>query len=120
MDRIYLKNLVFRAHHGALPEETALGQRFEVDLVLEADLQAAGKTDDLILTVNYAAVYRRVAEIVTGAPCKLIECLAETIASAILTDFPRVEQITVTVRKPFVPLPGPLDYVAAELTRQRP
>ena len=38
-----------------------------------------------------------------GEPRQLIEAVAEEIAAAILTGFPSVEQVTVTVRKPEVP-----------------
>ncbi len=42
------------AYHGVLSEERTLGQRFLVDLEVDADLRAAGERDELAQTVDYA------------------------------------------------------------------
>ena len=119
-DEILLEGLRFYAYHGVNPEERALGQRFTVDVVLAADLRPAGQSDDLADTVSYSAVYKVVRGIVEGEPRKLIEAVAEEIAAAILTGFPSVEQVTVTVRKPEVPMKGSmLDAAGVRITRSR-
>ena len=56
-DRVLLRGLLFHAHHGVLPEERTLGQKFEVDLALSVDLRAAGASDALQDTISYAEVY---------------------------------------------------------------
>ena len=56
-DRILLNGLHFYARHGALAAERELGQRFLVDLELSVDARPAGRSDDLSLTVDYAAVH---------------------------------------------------------------
>ena len=84
MDYIHLNEMKFYGYHGVLPEETKLGQRFCVTVSLATDLAAAGKTDDLDKTVNYAEVYELCQKIVEGEPVKLIETVAENIAGAIL------------------------------------
>ena len=106
VDRIRLNDMLFYGYHGVLPEERTLGQRFLVDLELRADLRAAGQSDDLTQTVNYAEVYAAVQDIVTGEPCQLIETVAERIAQRVLSEHGRVESITVSIRKPEVPIPG--------------
>ena len=60
MDRITIENLQVYAHHGVLPEETVLGQRFLVTAVLELETRPAGRTDDLELSVNYAVVSEKI------------------------------------------------------------
>ncbi len=55
-DRILLEGMLFSGHHGTLPAERELGQRFAVDVELRCDLRAAGSTDDLAQTVDYGAV----------------------------------------------------------------
>ena len=80
MDYIHLNEMEFYGYHGALPEETKLGQRFRVTVSLATDLSEAGKTDDLDKTVNYAEVYSVCRSIVEGEPVKLIETVAEKIA----------------------------------------
>ena len=47
LDKIYVNKMEFYGYHGVLPEENTLGQRFIVDLVVEADLKQAGLTDEL-------------------------------------------------------------------------
>jgi dihydroneopterin aldolase len=105
-DRIRLNDMVFYGYHGVLPEERTLGQRFVVDVELRTDLRAAGQTDDLEQTVNYAAVYATVREIVTGEPYQLIEAVAERIAQRVLQGHPRIESLSVRIRKPEVPIAG--------------
>ena len=103
-DTIGLVGMSFFGRHGVLPEERALGQQFVVDVWLECDLAAAGRTDDLRQTVDYSEVHDLVRAIVTGPPCALIEAVAERIAAAILASQPRVLAVTVQVGKPQVRL----------------
>jgi len=56
-DRVLLRGLLFHAHHGVLPAETALGQKFCVDVSLTVSLAKAGASDNLQDAVDYAAVY---------------------------------------------------------------
>ena len=46
-DIISLEGMVFFGRHGARKEERSLGQQFEVDVHVEADLSQARTTDDL-------------------------------------------------------------------------
>ena len=39
LDKIYVNEMEFYGYHGVLPKENTLGQRFIVDLVVEADLK---------------------------------------------------------------------------------
>jgi 7,8-dihydroneopterin aldolase/epimerase/oxygenase len=119
-DEILLEGMRFYAYHGVNPEERALGQRFVVDVVLAVDLRRPGQSDDLVDTVSYSAVYKVVRGIVEGEPRNLIEAVAEEIAAAVLTGFPQVAGVTVTVRKPEVPMKGSLlDAAGVRITRSR-
>jgi dihydroneopterin aldolase len=118
LDKIILYGMEFYGYHGVLPEERTLGQRFIVDLELELDLQPAGKSDDLELTINYARVYELVESVVKGTPRRLIESLAEDIAGAVLEQFP-VAASTVRVKKPGAPVPGQFAWMAVEIRRTR-
>ena len=88
MDKIILKGIQFHGYHGVTEAERQLGQKYEIDLELTTDLSAAGKTDNLAHTVDYAQVVQRVIEIGTRQSFQLFEALAETIADAILAQFP--------------------------------
>ena len=117
-DRISLKGMVFYGYHGAYPAEQELGQRFEVDLEVSLDLGPAGRTDDLSLGLDYSKLYLGVKDIVEGRRFKLIEALAEAIASFTL-QFQPVGEATVRVRKPQAPLQGVFGTVEVEINRSR-
>ena len=119
MDKILLHNLGFYGYHGVLKEEASIGQKFFIDIELYISLQAAGLGDDLTKSVSYAEVYSVVKNIVEGKPFKLIEALAESISSSILTDFPLVNGLKLRVRKPEAPVPGIYDYFGVEIERLR-
>lgn len=120
MDQIVMKGLVFYGYHGALPEEERLGQRFAIDIELGLHLAAAGASDDLGDTVNYAEVYQLVKRQTEECRYRLIEKLAGEINREILSAFPRVQQVRTTVHKPSAPVPGALEDIFVSLERRRP
>ena len=119
MDKIYVNQMAFYGYHGVFSEETRLGQRFIVDLVVQVDLKKAGKTDDLTYSVNYGELYQKCKEIVEGKPYKLVEAVAEKIAEVLLEEFHLISEVTVKVIKPDPPIPGHYQSVAVEMTRRR-
>jgi dihydroneopterin aldolase len=119
MDTMKLERIQLYGRHGVYPEENRLGQRFYVSLELKLDLGAAGRTDDLEQTVNYAEVYALVKSVVEGEPFKLIEALAETLATRILDAYAKIHEVTVRVLKPHPPFDIVFDGVTVELTRRR-
>ena len=119
-DAIVLSGLTFYAYHGARAEERALGQRFVVDARLELDLRAAGRSDDLAQTVNYADVWVAIRDAVEGQPLNLIEAVAERVAVTVLDRFARVDAISVRIFKPSAPVVGAaVGDVAVEIRRRR-
>jgi dihydroneopterin aldolase len=68
--------------------------------------------------VDYGALATRVVAVVEGEPVNLIETLAGRIANVCLAE-PRVEQVEVTVHKPFAPVAAPLDDVTVTIRRSR-
>lgn len=118
MDYIHLNEMAFYGYHGVLPEETKLGQRFGLTVSLATDLSVAGRTDDLDKTVNYAEVYDICRGIAEGEPIKLIEAVAEKIASAILSNYPeKVSGVRVVLVKPDPPIAGHYASVSVDITR---
>ena len=117
-DRIELRGLRLRGHHGVLPQERRDGQTFVVDVVLEVDTRAAAESDDLADTVDYAALAARLADVVSGEPVNLIETLAARLASVAL-DADGVAAAEVTVHKPEAPVGQPVDDVVVHIRRER-
>jgi 7,8-dihydroneopterin aldolase/epimerase/oxygenase len=119
MDKIFVNQMEFYGYHGVFPEETKLGQRFVVDLIVFVDLKKAGETDELEHSVNYGELFRVCKEIVEGKPFKLVEAVAEKIAETVLSQFIIVSEVTIKVIKPDPPIPGHYRSVAVEITRRR-
>ncbi|OCS92234.1 dihydroneopterin aldolase [Caryophanon latum] len=118
MDYIHVRDMQFYGYHGVLIEETRLGQRFRATVSLAVNIEEAGKTDDLNKTVSYVGVYELCKEIIEGTPYKLIEAVAETIATRILADYEgQVFGCRVEIIKPDPPIPGHYKEVAVEITR---
>lgn len=119
MDKMILHRMEYYGYHGVFEEERKLGQRFYVDLELELDLQGAGVSDDLTLTVNYAEVHFLVKKIVETKSFKLIEALAEHIASSVLDTYTVINAVTVKLTKPHPPFDIHFQGVTVELHRTR-
>ena len=119
MDKIRLNAMVFYAHHGALAEERSLGQAFELDVEIGGDFSRHEGSDDLHWTVDYTLLYRAVAEIFGSQNYHLLETCAGAVADGLLARFAMVEEVTVRVRKPHVPMGGLLKNVEVEVTRRR-
>jgi dihydroneopterin aldolase/2-amino-4-hydroxy-6-hydroxymethyldihydropteridine diphosphokinase len=116
MDRILVSGLRALGVHGVLPEEQTRPQPFEVDVELLVDLRAAGESDALDDTVDYAAVTEAVSRVVSSERYALLERLATRIAEVCTAD-PRVTGVTVTVRKLNAPVRALLDHVAVTIER---
>jgi 7,8-dihydroneopterin aldolase/epimerase/oxygenase len=119
VDHIRIDGLEVFAHHGALPHEREVGQRFVVDVDLGLDLAPAASSDDLDRTVDYGRLASEVVAIAAGDPVDLIETLAGRIADHCLTH-DRVQHVEVTVHKPQAPLPVVAREVSVCLRRSRP
>lgn len=117
MDKINIRDLEIYARHGVYPEETALGQKFLVSLILETDTRKAGIQDDLSSSVDYGKVAHDVEQFLTKNTYKLLEAAAEHLAEELLLSYPQVERITVEIKKPWAPILLPLDTVSAEIVR---
>lgn len=117
-DRIELRGLRVRGHHGVLDSERRDGQEFLIDAVLAVDTRPAAATDDLSLTVDYAGLSERLAGIVAGEPVQLIETLAEQLAQACLAE-PAVRRAEITVHKPNAPISLPFGDVSITIRRER-
>ena len=115
-DILRLRNMRFFAYHGLFPEETALGQHYEIDVELYGDFRQAGRNDDIDAAINYPEVYALVADVVTGEPRKLVEALAERIAEQVGTHCAPVE-LVVRVRKPNPPVAAHFDGIEVEIRR---
>lgn len=119
MDKIILRELHFLARHGVLPIETENSQRFSATVELELPLAAAGKSDRLDQTVDYCAVQEVVRTIIEGSHKRLIETLAETVATELLKAFSMLTAVTVEIIKPSPPVDFQFAGVSVRIRRER-
>lgn len=119
MDRIIARGLEFQGRHGVCLSEREKAQSFRVDLELFLDLRAAAEQDDLALTIDYGETFQIVKNIVEKESCKLLETLAEKIASALLDTFARLRAVEVQLAKPHAPVKGKFDYFAVKIRREK-
>ena len=106
---IALKGLGALANHGVYDFERTQEQRFSADVVMW--VETAGTTDDITATVSYADIADETMAILTGNPVDLIETLAETIASRVMSH-EGVVGTEVTVHKPDAPIGHPFSDVS--------
>jgi dihydroneopterin aldolase len=118
-NRIIMKGMKFWSYSGVLEFEKNEGQEFGVNLTLGFLDLKAGHTDLISDTVDYGQVFAVVRGIVEERKFDLIEAMAETIASEVLTRFQAVDALEIGVRKPNAPVEGCFDYMEARLFRER-
>lgn len=116
---IDIVGLVLFARHGVLEEEARMGQRFILDVRLEADVTEAVKHDRLADTVDYGEVVAVIESVFRDKRFYLIEAAAAHVASGILAHFPGVKSARVTVKKPSAPITAVFDYVATTVEKRR-
>ena len=106
---IALKGLGALANHGVYDFERDRNQRFSADIVMW--VETAGTADDSAATVSYADIADEAMAVLTGTAVDLIETLAETIASHVMSH-EGVVGTEVTVHKPDAPIDHPFADVS--------
>ena len=106
---IALKGLGALANHGVYEFERDRNQRFSADIVMW--VETAGNADDIAATVSYADIADEAMAVLTGTAVDLIETLAETIASRVMSH-EGVVGTEVTVHKPDAPIDHPFADVS--------
>jgi dihydroneopterin aldolase len=115
VDRLFLREMSFYGYHGDVEAERELGGRYRVDLEIGMDLSQAARSDSLEGAVDYVHVYQMVREVVEEQQHRLLESIAETIASQVLS-LSRVEEVRVRVGKT-PPVRGSFGEFAVEIVR---
>jgi dihydroneopterin aldolase len=114
-DRILIHSLELSSRIGVPDEERATAQRLTVNLVLEPVRDFTTLGDALENTVDYFRVCEEVKALVLTRPRRLIETLAEDIATLLLTRF-AIRAVEIELRKYILPDTA---FVAVALRRER-
>ncbi|MBV8195087.1 MAG: dihydroneopterin aldolase [Candidatus Dormibacteraeota bacterium] len=108
----------FFGHHGDLAAERELGSRIYVDVEIGADLSIAGSSDRLEDTLDYVRCFDIVRRVVEEGQHRLLETVAERVASALLQQ-PRARRVRVRVAKQ-PPIAGVIARTAVVVERGAP
>ena len=119
LDKIIINDLHLFAYHGVNLEEKINGQNFYLDITAHADLSKASRSDDIDDTVSYSKMIKRASFAFTAEKYDLIEKAAQEVADILLREFPKLQAVEVTVRKPEAPVKADFGYVAVNIRRTR-
>ena len=105
---IKLNNMRFYAYHGLLPHESVVGNKFVVNIHIEADLSEACKSDNVDDTINYAEVFY-IVKAEMDIPSKLLEHVAYRILKSVKIAYPHILYIEIRIAKTSPPIVGDLE-----------
>ena len=111
---ITLTNVRFRALHGVLPQERRVGGDYTLTLRVGFDVSRAVQSDDVADTLNYATLYETARQEM-GVPSQLLEHVAGRIGQRVLSEWPEVTTIDLTLTKENPPMGADCDGASVEL-----
>ncbi|MDX8410395.1 MAG: dihydroneopterin aldolase [Mariprofundaceae bacterium] len=86
-DHILIEGLEIQTVIGIYDWERKIRQTVRLDLEIAWDISMAGETDDIVHTLNYKSVSKRLTEFVESSSFGLIEALAEHCARIVMDEF---------------------------------
>lgn len=99
IDSVLIEQLELDCVIGVNPWERLVKQRITIDITMDIDLSAAGKSDSIRDTVDYSRVVKTVTAEVNSSSYRLVEALATRVAEICLEP-ERVRSVVITLRKP--------------------
>lgn len=114
-DALILRDVTAECRLGVFDWEQEQPQTVWIDLELAIDAARAAQRDEVADAVDYGRLVTSVRQLLQGRTFRLLETLAEAIASMILQEF---QTARVRVRAKKRALPG-IDYAAVEIERTR-
>lgn len=115
-DVIEIEDMEFHANHGCYDLEQMVGNRFLVNIRIEAELREAAEKDDIDKSIDYLAVYEEVVRQM-AIRSRILENVASRIIDAIYSRFPQCRKVTVKVSKLAPPLGGKIAKVSVTSSR---
>lgn len=106
----------FYAYHGHYEEERVVGNRFLLDLRLEADCDKAAESDHISDALNYQVAYKIIREQML-LKSHLLENIAKRILDALYDNMEGIKKATIKVRKMNPPMGGQIKSVSVTMSR---
>ncbi len=98
-DKIFLRGLEVECIIGFIDWERRVKQRIQIDLELPVDCTRAARSDDVVDTLDYKSVAKRVIAFVEASEFMLVETMAHRMAMLILEEF-GIEWVRIWINKP--------------------
>jgi dihydroneopterin aldolase len=99
MDRVFIEDLRIQTVIGIYDWEREITQTISIDLQMAFDISRAAKSDDIVDTLDYKSVSKRLIQFVETSEFQLVEALAEQCAQIVLKEFP-VSWVQLKLSKP--------------------
>lgn len=112
--QLKIQNIECYSYHGCLKEETIIGGKFSVDVIIDYDFSKAIVSDELKDTIDYCVIHDIVRSEM-NIPSKLIEHVAGRIKNKIVSSYPNTNSIKVLVTKFNPPVNGFIEKVTVEV-----
>ena len=119
MNEIIIKNLTIFAYHGVHEFEKINGQNFLVDVMCKTKRLDGYKTDKIEDTISYSLIIKSIKNSILSNKNNLLEYTAEKIVRDLFENFPKIEGIKLTLKKPEAPINEDFEYVAIKIKRNR-
>jgi len=116
---LIIKNLKIFAYHGVNTEEKINGQNFFVDAEISTDKLGGYDDDKLEHILSYSKLIKEITAFFKANSYDLIEKAAESTAKHLVKNFPQINEINLTVKKPEAPISADFEYVAVKISRKR-
>ncbi|MGQ7868249.1 dihydroneopterin aldolase [Sunxiuqinia sp. sy24] len=116
MGQIDLEGLEFFAYHGHYQVEKEVGNKFILNVSLQTDCEAAGKSDRLEDALNYQRAYELIKEEM-AIPSDLLENVATRIVDRLYDSFPQIAHAKVKISKMNPPMGGQIEKVSLTISR---
>ena len=116
MGLIQIENMEFYSFHGHFREERIVGNKFLVNLTIEADMSAPAGSDNLRDAVNYQRAYEIVKQQME-IKSYLLENIAGRILDALYSEMKGIQKATVKVSKLNPPMGGKIGSVSVTMTK---
>ncbi|MEL7610129.1 MAG: dihydroneopterin aldolase [Bacillota bacterium] len=102
------KGMYFWGNHGATKAQNVLGTIFEVDIIVEMDMNMHFEEDKLSAGLTYTDLYILAQQVITQEHHKTLERVAQRIVDDTINvkDPSKIYKVSVSIRQPYVPFPG--------------
>lgn len=116
MGIIEIEDMEFYAYHGHYEEERVVGNRFLLNLKIEADCHTAAKSDRIDDALNYQTVYKIICKQME-IKSHLLENIAQRILDALFNNVKGIKKASIKVKKMNPPMGGQIRSVSLTMSK---